>query len=153
MQYYSYESFKADMKALVCKLDFNPDGIVAISRGGLTMAHFLGIALDLRKVYTINATSFVDRVRQELQVCNIPELGGSSRILIVDEIIDSGASMERVLKVLKSINPNIEFKTAVIFAKKNAKIQPDYFIQEAKGWIEFFWEVDIIQSLRGEREC
>ncbi len=63
MRYYSYESFKTDMKTLVCKLDFNPDGIVAISRGGLTMAHFLGIALDLRKIYTINAISFVNKIQ------------------------------------------------------------------------------------------
>ncbi|MDE5603823.1 MAG: phosphoribosyltransferase [Helicobacter sp.] len=152
MQYYSYESFKVDMQALVCKLDFNPDGIVAISRGGLTMAHFLGIALDLRKVYTINATSFVNKVQQELQVSNIPELRDSSSILIVDEIIDSGASMERVLSILTSINPNIEFKTAVIFTKKNSRVKPNYYIHETKEWIEFFWEVDIIQSLRGERE-
>ncbi len=60
--------------------------------------------------------------------------------------------MERVLSILKNINPNIEFKTAVIFAKKNARIQPDYFIQEAKEWIEFFWEVDILKSLRERRE-
>ncbi|TLE13377.1 phosphoribosyltransferase [Helicobacter apodemus] len=152
MRYYSYESFKTDMETLVCKLDFNPDGIVAISRGGLTMAHFLGIALDLRKIYTINAISFVNKIQQELQVSNIPELRDNSKILIVDEIIDSGTSMERVLSILKNINPNIEFKTAVIFAKKNARIQPDYFIQEAKEWIEFFWEVDILKSLRERRE-
>ncbi len=137
MRYYSYESFKTDMKTLVCKLDFNLDGIVAISRGGLTMAHFLGIALDLRKIYTINAISFVNKIQQELQVSNIPELRDNSKILIVDEIIDSGTSMERVLSILKNINPNIEFKTAVIFAKKNARIQPDYFIQEAKVLMEF----------------
>ena len=41
MQYYSYETFKEDIKELVLKIDFNPDGIVAISRGGLTMAHLL----------------------------------------------------------------------------------------------------------------
>ena len=40
----------------------------------------------------------------------------------------------------------------MIFAKKNARIQPDYFIQEAKEWIEFFWEVDILKSLRERRE-
>lgn len=40
MQYYSYEMFREDMKELVSQIDFNPDAIVAISRGGLTMAHF-----------------------------------------------------------------------------------------------------------------
>ena len=67
MQYYSYEMFKEDIKELILKIDFNPDGIVAISRGGLTMAHFLGIALDLRMVYSINAASFFNRVQQEVR--------------------------------------------------------------------------------------
>ena len=60
MQYYSYETFKEDIKELALKIDFNPDGIDAISRGGLTMAHFLGTALGLRMVYRINASSFFD---------------------------------------------------------------------------------------------
>ena len=71
MQYYSYEMFREDMKELVDKIDFNPDGIVAIARGGLTMAHFLGIALDLRRIYTINATSFFNKVQQEIQHCQV----------------------------------------------------------------------------------
>lgn len=96
MQYYSYEMFREDMKDLVDKIDFNPDGIVAISRGGLTMAHFLGIALDLRRVYTINASSFFNKIQQEIQISNIPEIGGNQRILIVDEIVDTGTSMEKV---------------------------------------------------------
>ena len=62
MQYYSYEMFKEDIKELILKIDFNPDGIVAIPRGGLTMAHFLGIALDFLMVYSINAASFFNRV-------------------------------------------------------------------------------------------
>ena len=147
MQYYSYEMFREDIKELIEKMDFNPDGIVAISRGGLTMAHFLGIALDLRKVYTINAVSFFNKVQEELQISNIPELSGNQRILIVDEIIDSGTSMDKVLSVLKSINPNIEFKTASIYHKPSAIHAPDYTLREAKEWIEFFWEVDIVRGL------
>lgn len=147
MQYYSYEMFREDMKELIEKMDFNPDGIVAISRGGLTMAHFLGIALDLRKVYTINASSFFNKIQEELQVSNIPELSGNQRILIVDEIIDSGTSMDKILSILKSINPNIEFKTACIYHKNTATHNPDYMLRETKEWIEFFWEVDVIRRL------
>ncbi|TLD86751.1 phosphoribosyltransferase family protein [Helicobacter sp. MIT 05-5294] len=152
MQYYSYEMFREDMKELVDRIDFNPDAIVAISRGGLTMAHFLGIALDLRRVYTINASSFFNKVQQEIQISNIPELGGNGRVLIVDEIVDSGTSMEKVYSILSAINSNIDFKTACIFHKPTAQFKPDFIVREANDWVEFFWEVDIVKSLREEQK-
>lgn len=148
MQYYSYEMFREDMKELVSQIDFNPDAIVAISRGGLTMAHFLGIALDLRRIFTINASSFFNKVQQEIQISNIPELSGNQRVLIVDEIVDSGTSMEKVHTILSTIYSHMEFKTACIFHKPTATCKPDFILREAKDWVEFFWEVDIIKSIR-----
>ncbi|EEO25903.1 phosphoribosyltransferase [Helicobacter winghamensis] len=148
MQYYSYEMFREDMKELVSQIDFNPDAIVAISRGGLTMAHFLGIALDLRRIFTINASSFFNKVQQEIQISNIPELSGNQRVLIVDEIVDSGTSMEKVHTILSTIYSHMEFKTACIFHKPTATFKPDFILREAKDWVEFFWEVDIIKSIR-----
>ncbi|MCL9819414.1 phosphoribosyltransferase [Helicobacter colisuis] len=148
MQYYSYEMFKEDIKELILKIDFNPDGIVAISRGGLTMAHFLGIALDLRMVYSINAASFFNRVQQEVRISNIPELYGNQRVLIVDEIIDSGTSMIKVKNILQEINSNIDFKTASIFYKPTASFKPDFYLRETKDWVDFFWEVDIVKEIR-----
>ncbi|MBX7489976.1 phosphoribosyltransferase [Helicobacter turcicus] len=148
MQYYGYEMFREDIKELVSQIDFNPDAIVAISRGGLTMAHFLGIALDLRRVYTINASSFFNKVQQRIQISNIPELNGNQRILIVDEIVDSGTSMEKVYTILKTIYSHIDFKTACIFHKPTANFKPDFIVREAKDWVEFFWEVDIVKSMR-----
>ncbi|MCI7046924.1 phosphoribosyltransferase family protein [Helicobacter sp.] len=148
MQYYSYEMFKEDIKELILKIDFNPDGIVAISRGGLTMAHFLGIALDLRMVYSINAASFFNRAQQEVRISNIPELYGNQRVLIVDEIIDSGTSMIKVKNILQEINSNIDFKTASIFYKPTASFKPDFYLRETKDWVDFFWEVDIVKEIR-----
>lgn len=148
MQYYSYEMFKDDMKELVSQIDFNPDAIVAISRGGLTMAHFLGIALDLRCIFTINASSFFNKVQQEIQISNIPELNGNQRILIVDEIVDSGTSMKKVYTILSTIYSNMDFKTACIFHKETASFKPDFTLRKAVDWVEFFWEVDVARSIR-----
>ena len=138
--------FREDIKHLLSQIDYNPDAIVAIARGGLTMAHFLGIALNLRNIFTINAASFYNRVQQEIQITNIPQLNGNQRILIVDEIVDSGTSMEKVYRILSTIYTNMEFKTAWIFHKRTASFKPDFVLREAKDWVEFFWEVDILGS-------
>ena len=145
MFYYSYELFREDMKELVKRLDYTPDAVLGIARGGLTMAHFLGIALDMREVYAINAISYFNKQQDEdIKIFNIPNLGDARRVLIVDEIIDSGKSMKKILEVLTEINPDIEFKTAVLFHKPTAIYKPDYYIRSANEWIEFFWEVDIL---------
>ncbi|MDE7217174.1 MAG: phosphoribosyltransferase, partial [Helicobacter sp.] len=90
MRYYSYENFRDDMKILVSKLDETPDAIVAIARGGLTMGHFLGIALDIRNVFTINATLYFNKQKELLQISNIPSLEGHEKVIVVDAFCVSG---------------------------------------------------------------
>lgn len=87
-------------------------------------------------------------MQQEIQISNIPELSGNQRVLIVDEIVDSGTSMEKVHTILSTIYSHMEFKTACIFHKPTATFKPDFILREAKDWVEFFWEVDIIKSIR-----
>ncbi len=50
MKYYSYEEFLEDLKDLYNKIDSKigkPDAMIAIARGGLTMAHLLSLRWDL----------------------------------------------------------------------------------------------------------
>jgi xanthine phosphoribosyltransferase len=70
-------------------------------------------------------------------------LKNHKNILIVDDIVDSGETLQAVAKVLQQRYPSSCFKTATLFYKKDAIIKPDFTINEAKEWIDFFWEVDI----------
>lgn len=147
MLYYGYEDFRDDMSYLISSLDFTPDAIVGIARGGLTMAHFLSISLDMREVYSINAVSYRDKKQDDaIKIFNIPNLGSAKNVLIVDEIIDSGKSMHKILEVLGEINPDITFKTASLFYKPTAIYLPHYKVREAPEWIDFFWEVDLLKK-------
>ncbi len=148
MRYYGYDEFKKDMKKFIINLDYKPDCIIAISRGGMTMGHFLGIALDIKEVLTINVSSYFHKQKQDLKIFNIPSLNIFQRVLIVDDIVDSGESMQKISRILQQINPDITFKTAVLFYKPTATIMPDYYIHQATGWIDFFWEVDILHSIK-----
>ena len=67
-------------------------------------------------------------------------LTAGSRVLLVDDIIDSGDSMVEIKRVLLEKFPQIELKTAVIFYKPKALIQPDFKISKTDEWINFFWE-------------
>jgi len=144
MIYYSYEEFRSDLKVLVKKVDFEFDAILAIARGGLTMGHMLANYYDTKELYSINAHSYnqneqLDRV----EIFNVPDLNRFKKILIVDEMIDSGSTMREIVKLLKSRYPNLDIRVAVIFAKSDALFKPDYSVRENSDWIDFFWEKDV----------
>ncbi len=142
--YYSYEEFKEDLKALTHKIDQEFEVILPIARGGLSMGQMLGEYFNIRKVYPINTIGYNGTQKlDEVKVFNIPNLAQTKRVLIVDDIVDSGETLVEVLKVLESKYPIIEFYTASIFYKPTAIIEPTWWVKEPKGWIEFFWSEDL----------
>ncbi len=146
--YYPYEDFLADTIDLTEKIDWTFDSIIAIARGGMTLAHLLGKYYNIREVYTINTIGYEDTIKLgSVKVFNIPELNEAKSVLIVDDIVDSGDTLIEVLKVLRQMYPAVIFKTASLFYKKSAKIAPDWYVQEADKWIEFFWTEDIKRKI------
>jgi len=142
--YYSYEEFRDDLKTLTQKIDQPFDAILGIARGGLSMAQMLGEYYDLREVYAINTIGYKETEKQEsVEVFNIPDLKSAKQVLIVDDIVDSGDTLVEVLKVLDAKYPSVTFLTASLFYKKTAKIAPTWYVKEPKGWIDFFWSVDL----------
>ena len=142
--YYSYQEFKEDLKTLTKKIDQEFDVIMPIARGGLSMALMLGEYYDIREVYAINTIGYNDTQKLDtVKVFNIPDLQKAKKVLIVDDIVDSGDTLVEVLKVLKEQYPNVLFYTASLFYKKSAKIAPTWYVKEAKEWIEFFWSEDL----------
>lgn len=142
--YYPYEAFRDDLKLLIQKIDQPFDAILGIARGGLSMAQLLGEYYDTREVYSINTIGYEDTHKNEsVEVFNIPELKDAKRVLIVDDIVDSGDTLVEVLAVLNAKYPQITFLAASIFYKKTAKIRPTWYVKEPKGWIDFFWTVDL----------
>ncbi len=146
-RYYPYEDFLADTKSLAQMIDWEFDTIIPIARGGLSLGHLLGEFYDIREVYSINTIGYEDTLKLDsVKVFNIPELTEAKNVLVVDDIVDSGDTMIEVLKVLHKAYPAVNFKTASLFYKKSAKIAPDWSVQEADRWIEFFWSVDLTRK-------
>ncbi|MDR1451665.1 MAG: phosphoribosyltransferase [Helicobacteraceae bacterium] len=143
-RYYNYANFLSDIKILAARLKQERfDCLVAVSRGGLTIAHFLATALDTRNIALIRAIGYVERQKLGApRIENAPDLSGVKEALIVDDIIDGGETMQAVLKTLGDRYPNASFKTAVIFQKTPASIRANFFAQECEEWIDFFWDVD-----------
>ena len=145
MRYYSYEEFKEDVNTLAKEIKpYNPDVILAVARGGMTLGHFLSEALEMRALYSINSIHYEEtRKLDTINIFNIPDLSKAKRVVIVDDIIDSGETMIEIQRVLTAKYPEADFKIASVFYKEKALLRPDFAAREATEWIEFFWDFQI----------
>lgn len=142
--YYSYDTFREDLKLLTQKIDENFEILMPISRGGLSMGQMLAEFYDIRKVYAINTIGYENTKKlDEVKVFNVPLLNEAKSILIVDDIVDSGDTLAKVLTILTKQYPQIKFYTASIFYKPTAIMEPTWWVKEPQGWIDFFWSEDL----------
>lgn len=148
MRYYGYEEFLGDMKKLVGLMgNYRPEALVAVTRGGMTMAHLLAEYYGIRKIYTVSSVFYEGTQRLEgVRLSNIPHIEGVGEVLIIDEIVDSGKSLAKVTEVLSFAHPEIVFKTAVLFHKEDAELRANYYVRSADEWVEFFWEADLSRA-------
>jgi len=75
--------------------------------------------------------------------CNLQSV---SKAIILDDIADSGETLKFVYTALKKEFPNVDLKSATLFYKKTSVFEPDYWINEADDWIDFFWERDFLPN-------
>lgn len=122
------------------------DLIVGISRGGiiptLFMSHAWNIPLDVivTSSYTKKNEQSKLKIGTPSYLC-FPDITKESRILIVDELVDSGKTLKAVVDLYKKKGfKNI--RTAVLFYKESSKFDPDYFAasEDKDTWIKFPYE-------------
>ncbi|MCR6570518.1 phosphoribosyltransferase family protein [Campylobacter insulaenigrae] len=146
MYYYSYEEFQKEIIPFTHKIqkEFNPDVLLAIARGGMTLGHFLAEGLNNRNLFSLNSIHYDDTQKLDtIKIFNIPDLSTYKKILLVDDIIDSGETMIEIKRILMEQYPHLELKVATVFYKSSALLIPDFYIKEATEWIKFFWSIEI----------
>ncbi len=146
MIFYSYDEFAVDAKKMAKQIkdEFDPEVILAVARGGLTLGHSLAVALENRNLFTLNSIHYEDTNKLDtIQIFNVPDLSKYTKILLVDDIIDSGESMVEIKRELLKRYPNLDIKIATVFYKENALLLPEFKVKEAHDWVEFFWDIHI----------
>lgn len=125
------------------------DLIVAIARGGLTVAHILS---DFNRLpitsFTISSYSDLKQSTNPKITLHLGNKLHNKKILLVDDVSDTGKTFIRGLKYLKTLGGNY-IKTASIFVKPKTKFIPDYFVKKTDKWIIFPHDMkETIDSLK-----
>lgn len=124
---------------------FNPDIIIAVARGGLLPAGALSYSLGVKLSDAINVEFYTD-VHETLPdpVLLEPLLDTQSisnkKLLVVDDVADSGRTLHLVLNLLKQ--HGAEVRSAVLYGKSRSEIAPDYVWKHTDEWIVFPWSAD-----------
>ena len=152
----SWDQIHRDSRALAWRLDgHGPDNgawkaVVAITRGGMAPAMIVARELDIRTVDTISVKSYEHQDQSELTVLKAPDaaiIGDGSGVLIVDDLVDSGKTLELVRKLY----PKAHFAT--VYAKPKGRAMVDTFITEVSQdtWIFFPWDMALqyVEPYRG----
>lgn len=116
---------------IIRESQFKPDCVVGVVRGGYIPSEAISRALKVPLVL-VRASSYSDKSKIGSPV--ISEFIGKpfGKVLIVDDLVDSGETLLQVKEILKDFNP----KTAVIWTKKDNIA--DFFVKrvEPETWIE-----------------
>jgi xanthine phosphoribosyltransferase len=153
----SWDQIHRDSRALAWRLDGHGPGVdgawkavVAITRGGMAPAMIAARELDIRTVDTISIKSYDHQSQAAAQVLKKPDdelMGDGTGILIIDDLVDSGKTLE----VVRDLYPNAHFAT--VYAKPKGRPQVDTFITEVSQdtWIFFPWDMALqyVEPYRG----
>jgi hypoxanthine phosphoribosyltransferase len=136
-----------------------PDFVIAIKKGGVYPGEIIAKALGV-EMRSVQA-SYYDENHQpmdEVRILDTSELEfipEGAEVVVIDEMFDTGRTMDKIKKLLEAPPYNLITKTAVIHYKSEKHDRylpgPDIYIRETKDWIVYFWEKDKYEALLPEK--
>ena len=143
--WYNWREMRRDVNTLCREIvldKFDPDVVVGLSRGGLTpgvmMSHWMIKPFKPVKAALRDFPDWEDYLPKKTD----------KRILIVDDICDSGETFEKISNFLNSRreqSTQTDIRFASLWWNNEVEFEPHYYAQEcAKDteniWIHFPWE-------------
>jgi hypoxanthine phosphoribosyltransferase len=158
--YISAESLLRDSLALgvqIVRSGFRPSFLVGVWRGGAPIGisvqevlEFNGIECDHIAIRTSSYTG-IDQQAKTVRVHAIDylvsRLSFEDQLLLIDDVFDSGRSLEAVVAELRRRcrrNMPEQVRIATVYykpARNKSAIKPDYYIRETDQWLVFPHEV------------
>ena len=152
----SADSLLADSFALgaqVLRAGFRPTFLAALWRGGapvgIAVQELLehhGVACDHIAVRTSSYTG-IDQQQKTVRVHAmdylVSHIGAADRLLIIDDVFDSGRSLEAVIDELRRRTAErcpAEVRIATVYYKPSrnrSRLKPDFFVHETDRWLVF----------------
>lgn len=142
----SFQAMKKHSKTLAMEIMSKvgkPDAIVYIERGGMVIGRLMSDYLGVKELYGIRASYYTDEGIPSTHV-TVGDISINIKvrnyILLVDDIADTGKTIEAVLEKLKKITDNV--KVCTIAYKPHSAVKPDFYsyMVDNDTWVVFEYE-------------
>lgn len=146
------------LAANIYESGFRPTAIVAVWRGGTPIAlavqeYFSALQIDTDHIaIRTSAYEGIDGRKREVSVYGlsylVKNLTHDDCLLLVDDVFDTGRSLEAILTSLRArlrLNMPKEVRIAVPYfkpARNETNLVPDYFLHETEQWIKFPYSLE-----------
>ncbi len=138
-----------DIANKIKKDNYRPDIVIALSRGGFVPARVICDLMIIKDLVSIKVDHWGVTANKDgkahLRYPIDIDLTGK-KVLIVDDITDSGESMILAKDFVKKLKPE-EVKTAAIFHFRHSKFIPDYYGKELIEWVWVMWPWNYIEDM------
>ncbi len=138
----SWEEFEKELYELakIIRSETKGEGyeihaIVGIVRGGMIPARMLSSVLGVKQIYCLNVEKLSEGRREVKEILDDFK---DMNILLVEDMLETGRSMEVAREYLKGRGANV--KTVCLYTMSISKITPDYRLRQVDGVVEFPWE-------------
>lgn len=144
----TWEEIHTSIKSLASEIlsTFSPDIVIAVSEGGWIPTRLIKNHMNGATFYSIGCKNYDEndnqlkeaRITQGLENLDLQ----GKKILIMDEVADSGITMKKVTKYISELGPT-EIKTAVVHKKARSVFTPDYISEDVGNkWIYYPWDLE-----------
>jgi len=130
------------LSEIIVESNYAPEIIIGIARGGWIPARILSDVLYTNQMMNVRIEYYSDVGIRGNEPKIIQPVTGSienKRILIVDEVADSGDSLFHAVEHAKTLGAR-EVRTAVIHLKPTSRMIPDYYMVKTEKWTVYPWE-------------
>ena len=141
--WYDWREMRRDVNTLCREImldKFDPNVIVGLSRGGLTpgvmMSHWMKKPFKPIKTALRDFPEWEDYLPRKTD----------ERVLIVDDVCDSGETFHKIRKYIEDRKINgVDVRFAVLWWNNECNFEPHYYVNEiakdsTNTWIMFPWE-------------
>ncbi len=138
-----YHSLVEQLALHIHKSEWKFDKILCLARGGVRVGDVLSRVFDvpLGILATSSYREAAGTVQGQLDIAQFITITRGTldgKVLLVDDMVDTGLTFNRVREHLLNQFPDIqELRSAVIWWKGHAKVEPDYYIEKlpTNPWI------------------
>ena len=141
--WYKWKEMRRDVNTLCREIvldKFDPDVIVGLSRGGLTpgvmMSHWMEKPFKSIKASLRDYPEWEDYMPRK----------SDERVLIVDDICDSGETFHKIREHINERKENgVDVRFATLWWNSECNFEPHYYVNSimkdtTQTWIHFCWE-------------